>query len=74
MSRRFSDRDLALARDRFYPNWWIHKVSEGRSVITDMPSYTLVCADEEERELALASKPHFLDAQVTLSSAVRRLS
>ena len=67
MTRRFSDHDLALARDRYYPYWWLHKVSEGRSLVTDMPTYSLVCADESERELALASKPPFLEAQVTLS-------
>ncbi|HWP33467.1 MAG TPA: hypothetical protein VNL97_06935 [Solirubrobacterales bacterium] len=68
MARRFSESDLASARDRFYPYWWLHKVSEKRTVITDMPSYTLVCANEAERELALASKPRYLDAHVMLSS------
>lgn len=69
MAQRYSESDLASARDRFYPYWWIHKVSEQRSTITDMPSYRLVCVNEAERELALASKPRFLEAQVTLCSA-----
>lgn len=63
---KFSENDLASARDRFYPQWWIHQVSESRTVITDMPVYRLTCQDESERDLALASKPHFLKAEVTI--------
>jgi hypothetical protein len=31
-----------------------------------MPVYRLTCQDESERDLALASKPHFLKAEVTI--------
>lgn len=67
----FSQSDLAAARDRFYPNWWIHKVSGDRPAVTDRPSYWVTCRNDTERELALASKPHFLDVYITVAGRDR---
>lgn len=66
---RFSEEDLALARDRFFPNWWLHQVSEDWPQVTDMPHYLVTCADEAERELALASKPRYLSARIKVENS-----
>lgn len=60
---QFSEIDIALARDRFYPNWWLHIVNDGRVDVTDQPSYWVACDSEQEKELARASKPDFLKAR-----------
>jgi hypothetical protein len=58
----FSEADLEIARDRFYPDWWRH-LTRARTV-TDMPLYIVTCRNREDAALAWASKPRFLEADV----------
>lgn len=59
----FSQKDLETARDRFYPEWWLHLTHARR---TDMPRYLVVCRSREDEDLALASKPDYLDVRLKL--------
>jgi len=60
---RFSEQQLSMARDRFYPEWWLH---EAQSRMSDVPRYLVICRSEEDEALALAAKPDFLDVRLTL--------
>lgn len=58
---RFSQKELASARDRFYPEWWLHRA---RTRMADVPRYLVVVNTEEDEALALASKPDYLDVRL----------
>lgn len=58
---QYSPKQLATARDRFYPEWWLH---QARTRMADVPRYLVVVNSEEDAELAMASKPDYLDVRL----------
>ncbi len=60
---KYSEKDLVTARDRFYPDWWLH---EATTRMADTPHYLVRCGTREEQALALASKPEYLSVRLIL--------
>jgi hypothetical protein len=62
LAPRFSEAVLRIARTRFYPNWWTHATDvRGPS---NPPRYHVVVHTQRDAQLALASRPAFVDAEV----------
>jgi hypothetical protein len=51
---------LTRARDTYYPGWWTYAAALGRGDAA--PVYRVVCRSDDERRLAEAVKPRFVDA------------
>lgn len=60
----WTDAFLEAARSRFYPHWWIH-ATEVRGV-ANMPVYRVIVHTVADAQLARASKPEFINAEVEL--------
>src|SRR5690349_10548454 len=59
------ERLLAEVRDRFFPGWW--------TAMDDLEPrrYRVVCSSDEDRRLAEAAKPDFIDAIIVLEGGTR---